>query len=140
MSNYSNVIKIVDNTAYVLQTEGKFQLEAITHAVYSIREEHPNIDKFYFDFVITETISRGFGKHCRFQYAEIFMGMIEVYELSYLHNNKLKWMFNPIVRHVADDFDNSGRVLQKIDAEDNSMDFTTLDESIPYAKIRLIEF
>lgn len=144
-NNYSTMIKYVGDTAYVLHTGGKFQLEAIMYAVESIHESKPGVTKFYFDFTIMETMHRGFGKHCRFQYAEIVGGMIEVYELSYLHNKRLKDIFNPMFNHVVVNSAYFSRydadaILQKINAEDKGMNFTTLDESIPYAKIRLMEF
>lgn len=117
--------------AYVILTDGRHHLEAILNAISSIRKKH-KINKFYFDCVLLNLeplVSIG----NRFQYAEVYDDIISVYNLSYLHNELLRGIFNPTVDSLGK---NPDMLIARLDSRKELLD--GLDESVPYAKIRLI--
>lgn len=132
------IIKKSNDVRYVLVTKGQFYLECVVDAIDKIRMESPWVQKIYFDFIITNTTNAVACRRSRFQCVEIVGDMILVYELSYLHNGKFKAIFNPLIESL--DLSEKGLKLEnlKIDAEDKRIDFKSLDETVPYAKIRLI--
>lgn len=135
---FDGVCKEINSVRYVLVTKGQFYLECIVDAVEKIRMGSSRVRKIYFDFVIPNTTNAVACRRSRFQCVEIVGDMILVYELSYLHNDKFKAIFNPMVESL--DLSEHGLKLEnlKIDAEDKRINFNTLDETVPYATIRLI--
>lgn len=125
------VIDISRGKAYVVLTEASHHLEAILDAITTIRRQ-TKINKFYFDCILLKLdplVSVG----NRFQYAQVDEDIISVYNLSYLHNEMLRDKFNPIIDSFGKNRDTS---IAKLDRRTTLLD--GLDESVPYAKIRLI--
>lgn len=135
---FEGMIRDIDGVRYVLVTKGQYYLECVVDAVDKIRKESPMVRKIYFDFVIPNSTTVVACRRSRFQCVEIVGDMILVYELSYLHNDKFKAIFNPLIESL--DLSEKGLKLEnlKINAEDKRINLNDLNETIPYATIRLI--
>ena len=92
------LFKVVDDTANVLVIKAWSGdvLDVIYRTLKNLSKKHPNVNRVFFDFIIPIK-TQGF-EYNRFYMVKINeKDMATVYKLSYIHDDELHALFNPVI-------------------------------------------
>nr|DAI13080.1 MAG TPA: hypothetical protein [Caudoviricetes sp.] len=96
------LFKVVDDTANVLVIKvGDGGVEDVIYrTLKDLSKKHPNVNRVFFDFIIPIK-AQGF-KCSRFHMVNIDENddMVTVYKLSYIHDDELQPVFNPVIENL----------------------------------------